>query len=232
MPESESERVKQVYQARQDKGWEKRYSLYQGGALHMIQERERVLLSMLKDTVGPLRDKRILDIGCGNGGTLIPFLFYGAKVENCFGLDILEDRIEAANKRLLGMTFACCSAEDIPFEKGTFDLVTMFTCLSSVLDNDVRRRICEEAFAMLCPGGWALIYDFRVNNPFNTNVKAVTFKELKQYFQCCKYHTKTLTLLPQLGRVLGAYSMSVCCLLAKIPFLRTHRMTMFQKPYR
>ena len=117
-----------------------------------------------------------------------------------------------------------------PLEKGRFDLVTMFTYLSSVLDNNIRRRICQQTLAILCPGGRVLIYDFRVNNPFNPDIKAVTLKELKQYFRCCKYYTKTLTLLPQLGRTLGVYSMSLCCLLAKIPFLRTHRMTMFQKP--
>jgi len=126
----ESERVKRVYQARQEKGWEKRYSWYQGGTLQAFQERECVLLKMLERTLEVLGDKRILDIGCGSGNILIPFLLYGAKMENCFGVDILQDRIEAAKKRLPGMTFACCSGENIPFKKGIFDLFMMFTCLS------------------------------------------------------------------------------------------------------
>lgn len=36
-------------------------------------------------------------------------------------MDILEDRIASARKRLPNMTFACCSAEHIPFKKGSFE---------------------------------------------------------------------------------------------------------------
>ena len=230
MNSNEAERVKRVYQHREEKQWRKRYSWYEKGTLQSLQERERVLLSMLKNTLGDLSDKRILDIGCGSGNTLIPFLLYGAKTENCFGVDILEDRIEAAKERLKGMTFACCSAEKIPFEKQTFDLVTMFTCLSSVLDNDIRRKICEEAFAMLRPGGWFLIYDFTVSNPSNPDVKGVRLGELKASFPGCKYYSKKLTLLPPLARFVGSYSMFLCSVLSVFPFSRMHRMTMFQKP--
>lgn len=226
MKENESERVCRAYENRKIKGWGKRYSWYEKGVLHRVQERERVLLLMLKDTVGNLSDKRILDIGCGYGNTLIPFLLYGAKIENCFGVDILEDRIESAKKRLPGMTFACCSAENIPFQKNTFDLVTMFTCLSSVLDNHIRWRICQEALAMLRPGGWVLNYDFRVNNPFSPDVKAVRLDELKEHFPGCKCYSKRLTLIPPLARTLGRYSVALCNILTLIPFLRTHRISM------
>lgn len=230
MNSNEAERVKRVYQHREEKQWGKRYSWYQKGTLQVLQERERVLLYMLKNTVGNLSDKRILDVGCGRGAMLIQLLLYGAKTENCFGIDLLEDRIKEAKAKLPGMKFICCSAEDIPLEKGTFDLVTMFTCLSSVLDSDIRRKICEEVFAMLRPGGWFLIYDFRVNNPSNPDVKGVKFDELKTYFSGCKYYSKKLTLIPPLGRLIGRYSMTMCGILAIVPFLRTHRISVFQKP--
>ena len=232
MASSEAERIKQVYQARRVKGWDARYSLFQKGTLQSFQERERVILRMLRKTVGiSVADKRVLDIGCGSGGTLLPMLCYGFRPENCFGVDLLEDRIAEARRRLPNMTFTCCSAEDIPFEKSSFDLVTMFTCLSSVLDNDIRHRICEEAFALLRPGGWVLIYDFRVNNPSNPDVKGVRLGELKAYFSGCKYYSKKLTLLPPIARFVGSYSMFMCSVLSVFPFLRMHRMTAFQKPF-
>ncbi|MHC4617640.1 MAG: class I SAM-dependent methyltransferase [Planctomycetota bacterium] len=230
MNSNEAERVKRAYQLRKEKQWWKRYSWYQKGTLQSLQERERVLLYMLKNTVGNLSDKRILDVGCGRGTMLIQLLLYGAKTESCFGIDILEDRINEAKAKLPGMTFICCSAEDIPLEKGTFDLVTMFTCLSSVLDSDIRRKICEEAFAMLRPGGWFLIYDFRVSNPSNPDVRGVRLGELKAYFPGRKYHSKKLTLLPPLARFIGSYSMFMCSVLSVFPFLKMHRMTIFQKP--
>lgn len=227
--EDERKRVERVYRTRHERKLDARYLLFQKGTLQIVQEREWVLLSMLKGRLDKLADKQIIDIGCGRGGTLIPFLLYGAKAENCFGVDILKDHIEAARKQLPAMTFVDCSGESIPFEKGTFDLVTMFTCLSSVLDNGIRQRICKEAFAMLRPGGWVLIYDLRVNNPFNKDVCKVTLRELKEYFPNLKCISKTLTLIPYLSRVIGRYSMTLCGALSLLPFLRTHRMTMFQK---
>jgi len=226
----ERERILQAYQVRKEKGLQNCYSWHQKGTLHAIQERERVLLSMLKKTLIDLSDKRILDIGCGNGGTLVPFSLYGARSRNCFGVDILEDRIKAAKERLPSMNFVCCSAVNMPFERGAFDLVTMFTCLSSVLDNNIRRKICENALAMLRPARWVLVYDFRVNNPSNPDVKGVRLSELKGYFPGCKYYSKKLTLLPPLARLIGNYSMVLCSALSVFPFLRTHRMTVFQKP--
>jgi len=188
------------------------------------------MLSMLENSLGDMRDKRVLDIGCGVGNTLLPFLLCGMKIENCFGIDILKDKIELAQRRLPGMNFACCSAENIPFEKASFDLVTTFTCLSSILDKAVRRKVCEEAFSMLCPGGWVMIYDFFVNNPYNSDVKAVKLNELKTYFPGCICRSKKLTLLPPLSRRIAKYSMALCSILGVLPFLRTHRLTMFQKP--
>lgn len=229
MNSNETKRVNRAYKLRKEKQWGKRYSWYKKWMIQALQERERVLLSMLKNTVGDLHDKRVLDIGCGTGTTLIPLLLYGVKAENCFGIDILEDRIKEARAKLPSMTFVCCSAEVIPFEKDSFDLVMMFTCLSSVLDNNIRRRICAEAFSVLRPGGWILVYDFTVSNPSNPDVKGVRLDELKAYFPGCKYYSKRLTLLPPLARFVGSYSMFMCSVLSVFPFLKMHRMTALQK---
>lgn len=231
MASDEIARLKQAYQKRKEKGLSAWDSLFKEATLQVIQERERVLLKMLKKSIETsVADKRVLDIGCGSGGTLLPMLYYRFQPGNCFGVDLLDDRIAEARRRLPNMTFACCSAENIPFEKHSFDLVIMFTCLSSVLDKGTRQKICTESLAMLRPGGWVLIYDFRVNNPFNKDVHAVTLRELKGYFPGLKFSSKTLTLIPQLGRLIGRYSIALCRILAIIPFLRTHRMTMFRKP--
>ena len=230
MNSGEGDRVKKAYDARKGKGLSSRYTLYQKGTLHEMQWRERVMLSMLEKSLGCMLGKRILDIGCGTGGTLKPFLQYGIEMRDCYGVDILEDKIEAAKSSLPSMNFVCCSAENIPFEKGTFDLVTKFTCLSSVLNNNIRKSICHQAMEMLRPGGWILVYDFYVNNPYNSDVKAVKLNELKSYFPNCTCHSKRLTLLPPSSRRLAKYSMALCSLLGTIPQLRTHRITMFQKP--
>jgi SAM-dependent methyltransferase len=226
MVSDEAQRLREMYKKRSMLN-----SPFGNEHIQVMQERERVLLRMFKKFIGvSVADKRVLDIGCGTGGTLLPMLYYGFQPENCFGVYLLDDRIAEARRRLPNMTFACCSAENIPFEKGTFDLVMMFKCLSSVLDNGVQRRICEESIAMLRPGGLVLIHDMRVNNPFNKGVRAVTLRELKGYFPGLKFFSETLTLVPQLGRLIGPYSITLCSILASVPFLGTHRITVFQKP--
>jgi len=229
---SENERIKAAYQKRKDKGLSRRYTLYNKAQIYIVQERQRVLLSMLSKTVRELNDKKILDIGCGRGGTLKPFLFYGARMENCYGVDILEDSIAKAKSYLPGMHFECCSAQETTFAEESFDLVTMFTCLSSILDYDIRFDVCDKAWKMLKPGGWVLIYDFRVNNPNNKDVKGVRLKELQSYYKGCPSISKRLTLLPPLARLIAPFSVLLYDLLACLPFLQTHRMTMFHKPPR
>lgn len=231
MSDNEMERLEEVYKDRKEKNLSTRYSLFQKGTLQQIQERERVLLEMLKKTIGTsVVDKRVLDIGCGDGGTLFPMLYYGFQAENCFGIDLQADRINQARKKLPNMIFACCSAEDIPFEKGKFDLVMTFTCLTMIIDKKIRETVCRQVLEMLKPGGWILNYEPRVNNPRYPSIKAVSLNELKGYFPGLKYFSKTLTLVPPLGRAVGKHSVTVCNLLSIFPFLRTHRMTMFQKP--
>ncbi len=132
---NDRQRVEQAYARREDNRIKERYSVFNKSAIFMFQERERVLLSMLEKTVSNLSGRRVLDIGCGAGGTLVPFVRYGVPMNNCYGIDILEKRIAHAKESLPAMHFACCSAENCPFEEGSFDLVTMFTCLSSVLDS-------------------------------------------------------------------------------------------------
>lgn len=151
--EGENDRVRRAYEKRKAKGLAHRYSPFNKGFLQSVQERERVLLSMLARTLGTtLSGKHILDIGCGTGGTLLPMLQHGFQAQDCFGIDILQDRIAAARERLPNMTFECCSAQHMPFTENSFDLATMFTCLSSILRDSVRAEVCHESMRVVKPG--------------------------------------------------------------------------------
>jgi 2-polyprenyl-3-methyl-5-hydroxy-6-metoxy-1,4-benzoquinol methylase len=227
---NEQYRVQQAYDKRNRAVDSARYSYFNKATLQICQQRERVFLQMLNYAFhGTVSGKRVLDIGCGKGGTLLPMLLYGLNPENCYGVDILQDRIEVAQQKYPNMHFQCCSAEECTFQKESFDLVMMFTCLSSILDESIREKVCRAAMNMLKPGGWVLIYDFIVNNPSNPDVQAVRLGELDGYFRGFKRYSKKLTLLPPLGRILGKYSYGLCSMCSWIPFLQTHRMTLFQK---
>ena len=94
------------------------------GTLFMAQERERVTLDLLRrHGAFPLADKRILDVGCGAGKPLLRFLQYGARPENLFGVDLLEDEINVARELAPHLHFEVADARQLPFEDGTMDLV-------------------------------------------------------------------------------------------------------------
>lgn len=227
---NEAQRVHAAYEKRKRNRMGNVYSFFNKAYLQMYQQRERVLLSMLERAFGTkVADKRVLDIGCGMGGTLLPMLLYGFNAENCFGVDILPERIEIAQNRFPLMTFECASAESNTFPRQTFDLVVLFTCLSSILSDRVRKNVCQAAEQMLKPDGWILVYDFVVNNPRNPDVRAVTSSQLRSLFEKCScVKSKKLTLVPPLARLICRFSYLSVSILSCIPFLQTHRMSLFQ----
>jgi SAM-dependent methyltransferase len=97
----------------------------------------------------------ILDVGCGIGHwgfTLAPFLSKNAKI---YGIDPESSWIEKATKRaqekgLTQFNFQTGTAEQIPFEDHTFDMVTCQTVLIHVADVSVALK---EMTRVLKPGG-------------------------------------------------------------------------------
>ncbi len=66
---NEVERIKKAYNKRKIQQKEKLYSYFNKGNLYMVQSRERIILDLLREfNFSKLSDKKILDIGCGNGG--------------------------------------------------------------------------------------------------------------------------------------------------------------------
>ena len=72
---------------------------------------------------------KILDVGCGGGGSLTRFLQLGFTPQNLYGIDIMEARIDEAKEKFPNMNFTCDDAAAMPYESDKFDLVvesTMF----------------------------------------------------------------------------------------------------------
>ena len=103
---------------------------------------------------------RLLEIGCGNGATLLAM---GEQYDGLVGLDYLQPRIDIANSALerhyphlkSKVQFICASADQrLPFDDGAFDVVMACVVLEFVADIftalDELARVCR-------PGGCALI---------------------------------------------------------------------------
>ncbi|MEQ8898153.1 MAG: methyltransferase domain-containing protein [Roseovarius sp.] len=120
------------------------------------QEATDALLNQLDIT----SETRVLDIGCGLGGTAR----HVAARAGCHvtGIDLTPDYIAAAKalSTLVGLdnltTFKTGSALDLPVEDGTFDLVLM---LHVGMNIDEKKGLFAEVARVLAPGGSFALFD-------------------------------------------------------------------------
>jgi ubiquinone/menaquinone biosynthesis C-methylase UbiE len=223
MATDEVRRIKEAYARRDSLGKSRLYSYLSPAALFLGHQRERAIVRTLKESgLEYLAEKKILDVGCGNGGVLRDFMRYGATPENCCGIDLLPDRIDAAKNLSPNLSFCCGNAETLPYESGYFDIVISFTLFTSVLDAGMRLAIVAEMLRVLKPGGIVLWYDYHVNNPSNPDVRGVTKKEIFSLFHSCEIRLKRTTLAPPIARALAPHSYLACYLLEKIKLFNTH----------
>src|SRR4051794_26639445 len=81
----------------------------------------RVALAVLGAHLNGRRDLKLLDAGCGTGGTTVELRRFG----QVFGVDLAWEALEPARGRGLQL-LARSSIESLPFGSGSFDAVTSF----------------------------------------------------------------------------------------------------------
>src|SRR5258708_8856067 len=138
-----------------------RYSHFNESALLHSQSLNRNLLALLKrHGFTDLREKKILDVGCGNGGHLLHFLEYGAQSTNLFGIDLIAHRIEQAKQRHPAINWQIGSAHQLPYQDANFDLVMSFVVFSSILNESLRRQIAGEMWRLFEQQGPTILFFF------------------------------------------------------------------------
>ncbi len=226
----ELERIKGAYARRKEAYPEDYYSLLRPGNLFIAQERERLTLELFRrHDLTNLREKRILDVGCGMGGMLRTLVNYGAQPGNLYGIDLLPERIQEAQNLSPNTNFLCGNAEQLPWPNETFDLIMQFTVFTSILQADMKAAIAREMMRVLKPQGFILWYDYLISKPTNRDVKGVGKGEIRSLFAGCRFSFHRTTLAPPLARRLAPLSLSLCSILSKVPPLCTHYLVLIQK---
>jgi len=223
-------RIRAAYARREED--DARYSWFSPGYQFMAQQRERRLLALLRRYgFADLKSKTILEVGCGTGQWLRDFIKWGAHPENITGVDLLLDRVSRAQQLCpAALHLQCASAAQLPFPDRRFDLVFQSTVFTSILDGALKAQIAAEMIRVIKDDGLILWYDFRVDNPWNPDVRGVNRHEIEKLFPACRVTLRRMTLAPPVVRRLAPYSWMGCYLLEKIPWLCTHYLGAIQKP--
>ena len=100
----------------------------------------------------PLRDQRVLDVGCGLGMYTAAFLH---KSPHVFGVEIERERALEARGRATGVIQA--PGEHLPFTEASFDVVFSHEVLEHVTDDrscvaEMVRVTKSGGMVILCPG--------------------------------------------------------------------------------
>lgn len=226
----ESLRIQTEYQRRKTEVGDELYAPWQPGEMLMTFERRRIAASMLK-RLGkfPETGSRCLEVGYGKLGWLPDLLAWGLLETDLYGIELDAERAGYARRTLPRAHLEVGDATDLPWENGYFDIAVVSTVLSSILDLDVRRMVSEEISRVVSPDGVLLLYDLKVRNPRNKNLRPLTRMEVIGMFPAFDCTFRTLTLAPPIARTVAARSWTVATMLSAVPFLRTHLLAVLVK---
>jgi SAM-dependent methyltransferase len=220
-PGAESDRLEAVYgryaaSRRRRRGW----SASNPGNVAIRRELLEAVVEL--GTVPLSGQGSVLDVGCGSGWLLAELAAGGVEPARLHGVDLLEGRVEAAARRLPGATIERADARALPFPDRRFELVLLFTALSSMASEEAVARALAEAARVVSASGLVLCYEPWVANPFNRSTRLVATSALTASLGP-PLASRRLTGLPPLARRLGRATPRLYPLLTSVA--STHRLT-------
>jgi demethylmenaquinone methyltransferase/2-methoxy-6-polyprenyl-1,4-benzoquinol methylase len=133
-----------------------RYDLFNSVSSFGIDKiwRRRLALSLKQQ-----KNISVLDVAVGTGDILLSIFENGCDVDYAAGIDVSEQMLEIAKRKLSGrkVDLKQAAAEQIPFEDNSFDLVT---CAFGVRNFSQLETGIKEMLRVLKPNGKLLILEF------------------------------------------------------------------------
>jgi len=228
----ESERIKQTYVEydRPDSLARKIWSIFNPINHYYMVARERHIVSLIARHSLDVPSMKILDVGCGSGGTLRDFLRYGAEPANLHGVDLSESRIASARKMLPAeVSLSCGDGERLDYPEARFDAVILHVVLSSVLAPESRKKIAREVSRVLKPGGVVFYYDCFDRSMTNDKFRYVSRSELKELFAHFSFDLSTTIIKYEIGYRLAKVSWLACEILEMVRLFNTYYIGILKK---
>ncbi|MGH9186050.1 MAG: class I SAM-dependent methyltransferase [Acidimicrobiales bacterium] len=122
--------------------------------------RREIFFHLIDKELAGTQGLRVLEIGCGAGGMMVPLSKYGTVT----GIDISPDIIAFCRARGLESVLVG-SGYDLPIQPGSMDLVALFDTIEHIPDD---ARVLEQCHRTLKPGGLLFVsvpaYQFLYSN--------------------------------------------------------------------
>lgn len=209
-----------------------RYSPFNPEVLARVHERQRVMVALLAaHGVRSLQGLDIFEVGCGGGANLLELIAFGGEPERLVGNDLLDERVEAARRRLPeAVRLLGGDASALPLAPASFDIVYQSTVFSSILDDALQARVAAAMWRSVRPGGGVLWYDFTYDNPSNLDVRGVPLARIRALFPEAAVSARRITLAPPISRRVVRMHPALYGVFNALPLLRTHLLCWIQKP--
>ena len=191
----EKRRIQSIYKERDKNDSYKRGIKSNLSNYNLLMYSKKILYQLKKNKIN-IYNSKILDFGCGNGGRLIEWLRLGAELKNLYGIDLNKKRVKYAQQLFKKTNIKYCSCESTNFPSDFFDITLNATMMSSVNNELLSKKIAKEMIRVTKKGGYIIWLDLKFRNPFNTNVRGYSKKEIKELFKGCKFIFKTSTIVP------------------------------------
>ena len=198
------------------------------GYSRLAGDLQRQFVSSLVTSL-PAGTPNVLDLGCGDG-SLAADVLVGDIAVDWVGVDLRPEAIEAARQEHPTLTFVTASADRLPFDSRSFDVVALRVLFSSLPSRSMEAAAAAEVRRVLRPGGWVAWLDLRYSNPRNAAVHGLSEARVATLFPGWKRELRAAGLLPPMARRLGAATGMLYPVLAGIPLFRSHLVGRLQRP--
>ena len=175
-----------------------------------------------------VKNRKILEIGCGSGGVLQNFLKFGVHEDSMFGVDLLFRRLLTAKSVLQQAKFINSDAQYLPFPGDLFDCVLQFTAFSSILNMNIKMNMASEMLRVTKEDGAIIWYDFWWN-PTNPQTEGIKPAEIRKLFPECNFIFRKITLAPPIARKVVPLSWPFALLLESLKIFNSHYLVLIKK---
>lgn len=195
---------------------------------------DRAVISVLSSINLNPETAKVLDVGCGDGGSLVNLLRLGFLPSNLYGIDVLKESIVQAKMKFPNINWLHSDASRMEFEDNFFECVMESMIFLQMTDDDLATKIAKEMVRVTKKNGYILLIDWRYSHPFNKTYKGLSKKRIAKLFdvghKTSIFKTFKGALLPPVGRFISKNVPSIYFVLQTLfPFLAAQISTILRK---